>query len=439
MSTMQAVPRLALVLLLALVPPFAAAEGSKEAAAAPVTLTVWTRLDQQSTDIFYSTFQKVNPTIKLEVEHIPGGKNHINKLVAAVAARSMPDCTTLDVVATDQFVGLGALRAIDDWMAQDPALSAALFPPGPLKTGQVDGKQYALPFGGDASIVPYNKALYRERGLDPERPPETWDAFTDAAKRLTFDRNGDGTPDVYGFLFIPSQPWLTTFYWLPYFWMAGGDFVDREKMAFTLSSEAGVKALSYLMDLHLKHKAVPPSAIGAAASTDNLLDFVQGRVAMCFAGPNVVPRVQRDMPQFSLGIMTHPSPSRDVPRTSFAGGDNVAVTSSVPANRTAAARQWLKFMTSVEGQRLWLESKVFQPVRKELLEDPYFKEHPLENTILKSYLAAHDPPRTAHYVEVQQYLRDAFEEVALKGVTPKAALDKAVERGNELIKRTGRP
>jgi multiple sugar transport system substrate-binding protein len=416
-----------------------AAEGGKEGSAGPVTLSVWTRLDQESTGLFYKAFEKANPNVRLEVEYIPGGKNHINKLIAAVAAKSTPDCTTLDVIATEQFVGLGALRALDDWMAQDPELSPSLFPPGPLATGEVNGKQYALPFGGDASIVPYSKGLYRERGLNPDSPPQTWSEFTDAARKLTFDRNGDGTPDVYGFLFIPSQAWLTTFYWLPYFWMAGGEFVDRQKMVYTLNSDAGVRALSFLMDLHLKYHVVPPTAIGAAASTDNLLDFLQGRVAMCFAGPNVVPRVQRDMPTLDLGVMLHPSPSRDVPHTTFGGGDNVAVMSGVPAGKTDAAKQWIKFMTSVQGQSLWLESKVFQPVRKELLDDPYFKQRPLEGTILRAYLAAHEPPRTSHYVEVQQYLRDAFEEVALKGVSPKAALDKAVDRGNELIKRTGQP
>src|SRR5690606_9628337 len=74
-----------------------------------VELNVWTRLPRETAEVFFKTFEELNPDIKINAEYIPGGKNHINKLVAAVAAGQAPDVSTLDVIATEQFAHFGAL------------------------------------------------------------------------------------------------------------------------------------------------------------------------------------------------------------------------------------------------------------------------------------------------------------------------------------------
>jgi len=402
-------------------------------------LTVWTRIPSEGAKPFFDEFQKRNPDIQLEVEYIPGGKNHVNKLVAAVAAGTPPDLVTLDVIATEGFCRLDALLPIDDITKGNPGLAETNFPQGPVETGRCDGKLYALPFGGDGSFVAYNKGYFRERGLDPDQPPKTWQSFVDTARKLTFDRDGDGKVDVYGFHFIPSQPSLTTFSWLPYFWMAGGQFNDRAKMQFTFDSKAGEQALSYLMDMHLKHKVIPPSDVGLAGTTDPLIEFLQGRVAMTFASGSVVERVARDAPKIELGIMPHPTPTPDVKTTTFSGGDNVAIMKAIPKAKLPAAVKLVEWLVSVDGQRSWQKTRFFLPVRKELLSDVYYDSRPLEKTALSIFLTAHEPPATAHYVEVQQYLRDAFEETAFGISSPADALAKAQSRANDLAKRTGKP
>jgi ABC-type glycerol-3-phosphate transport system substrate-binding protein len=403
------------------------------------TISIWTRLAEEAAKPMFDAFEAAHPEIDLEVEYIPGGKNHINKLIAAVAAGNAPDMVTLDVVATEAFARLDALKPLDEIMAANADIAAETFPAGPLATGNFEGVQYAIPFGGDASAIAYNKDIFEEAGLDPENPPQTWAEFTEAAKKLTFDRDGDGQKDVYAIQFVPSQPWLTTFYWLPYFWMAGGEVNDREAMQFTFNSEAGVRALSHLMDLHLVHGVVPPSAIGAQASADNQLEFLQGRVAMIFDGQAIIQRVNRDAPDFNLGIMPHPRPNAGDPLMSFAGGDNLAIMANIPDEELTAAIDVLKGLTSVENQRVWFDNSVWIPVREELLEDPFYQSHPLQLVYLQSYLGAHAPPQTSHYVEVQQYLRDAFEQVAYGMMDAKQALDDAKARADELVARTQRP
>lgn len=402
-------------------------------------ITIWTRLAEEANKPMFDAFEAANPDIDLVVEYIPGGKNHINKLIAAVAANSAPDMTVLDVVATEAFARLGALKPLDEIVAANPNLATSLFPQGPLQTSFFDGKQYAIPYGGDASVVIYNKALFRERGLDPDNPPKTWAEFTEAAKQLTFDRDGDGKTDVNGMLFVPSQPWLTTFHWMPYFWMAGGEFNDRPNLKFTFNSEAGVTALNYLMDMHLKHKVIPEWAVGAAASTDNQLEFLQGRIAMQIDGPGILQRVKRDAPDFELGVMRHPVPNAGDKSLSFAGGDNFAIMAKIDEAKLPAAIKVLEWMASVEGQRTWFETMARLPVRKELLDDPFYAENPLAKVYLEAFLEAHEPPLTNHYTEVQQYLRDAFEQTAFGLVTAEQALNDAASRADALAARSQTP
>jgi multiple sugar transport system substrate-binding protein len=414
---------LGLALLLLTVPAYAK----------PVTLTIWTRLPQEVTAVFFDNFHKLHPDIDVHVENIPGGKNHINKLMAAVAAGSPPDMTTLDVIGTAQFARLGALRPLDDIIATHPDLSPDLFSPGQVKTGVFGGKHVALPFGGDISVIYYNKDLFRAHGLDPDKPPRTWPEFTTAAQRLTVP------PLLYGFEIFPGYPTMATFYGLPFLWMAGGEVLDPQTNLYAFNSEAGVRALTFLADLHLKYHVILPSAIGKTGDVDVLLDFLQKRVAMTLGGAAQLPLLSDKPVGFQVGVMPMPSPAANIPSVGDVGGDNVAIMAAIPKAKLDAAVTLLEYLTSDAGQRGWWTSKGQLPVRKDLLNDPYYNTHPLERALLAAYVTGHEPPTTSHYVEMQQNLRDAYQEVFFGQETAKQALNDAVATGNALIRRTGAP
>ena len=88
-----------------------------------------------------------------------------------------------------------------------------------------DGKVYAVPTPGFAYYgIVYRKDLVKAAGLDPEKPPRTWDAFADWCRKLTFaDKTIPGATVQRGqrAFAIENRPWG----FLPWVGAAGGDVI----------------------------------------------------------------------------------------------------------------------------------------------------------------------------------------------------------------------
>ena len=51
----------------------------------------------------------------------------------------------------------------------------------------VDGELYGVPYQNSTPLLYYNKDHFKEAGLDPEKPPQTWAELVEDAKKLTKD------------------------------------------------------------------------------------------------------------------------------------------------------------------------------------------------------------------------------------------------------------
>ena len=102
---------------------------------------------------------------------------------AALAAGTLPDVFTIPF--TDG-KGLIAQHQITDIDALVRALGYAdKFNPSVLVNGQdKDGKIYAVPTAAYGMSLTYNRSLFTKAGLDPDKPPTTWDEVRAAAKTI---------------------------------------------------------------------------------------------------------------------------------------------------------------------------------------------------------------------------------------------------------------
>ncbi|AAM87114.1 ABC transporter substrate-binding protein [Yersinia pestis] len=75
------------------------------------------------------------------------------------------------------------------------------------------GRTYYIPWNATTQMMIYNKELFAEAGLDPERPPATWDEFLLAAEKISaLPPRSDGSK-VYGTVFWNDVLSFGSWYW----------------------------------------------------------------------------------------------------------------------------------------------------------------------------------------------------------------------------------
>jgi multiple sugar transport system substrate-binding protein len=149
--------------------------------------------------------------------------------------------------------------------------------------GNQGGKQIGIPLGSHSRIALYNKDLFRAANLDPARPPRTIDELISFAKRLTIDKNGDGSIDQWGLGLTlgPDRATIEVTY-APLVWGYGGELYDKDAKRATFAEEAGVKAATLLWDMVNTHKIVNPSSLVNSYNRNVFDAVIEERVAIAF-------------------------------------------------------------------------------------------------------------------------------------------------------------
>ena len=135
-----------------------------------------------------------------------------NQFTLSLSANEAPDIISLDCTKVPYFAANGAFTDISD---RFEALDYKdQFSEGMIKSGQVDGKTYAVPFSPDVSVLLYNKEHYRDAGLDPENPPKTWEELIEYSQKLTKDGH-------YGYVYAGAHSGAYMFTFISYVWNNG--------------------------------------------------------------------------------------------------------------------------------------------------------------------------------------------------------------------------
>ena len=167
-----------------------------------VTLRFWYSYSGSRAELlksFVSEWEKANPQIRIKLEY--GGDLYTmrDKLLTAIAGGAAPEIAEIDSYWTPIFAKPGLIANLDSYMdasyAKDDLQGPAL-----LST-QYKGSSYSIPFNLDTIVLYYNKALFEKAGLDASRGPASWDELIDYGRKLTLDKNGDGTPEQWGIVF----------------------------------------------------------------------------------------------------------------------------------------------------------------------------------------------------------------------------------------------
>lgn len=161
-------------------------------ASAQVKLKVWSPLDTWQESLEYyadhlTEFKKLHPDVDIDFVHIPYENYEAKYLTAFASKKDAPDIFNGKVAYYAGAIGVADV-APDDlqelWNDKLLNVTKPFF--------QIDGKWYAYPTSSDTGMmVYYNVDHFNEAGLDPNKPPRTFDELLEYAKKLTkYDDNG---------------------------------------------------------------------------------------------------------------------------------------------------------------------------------------------------------------------------------------------------------
>lgn len=168
-----------------------------QTAQAQTTVTFW-QFFTGDTDVAawrdaIAKFEAANPDIKVNMELVPWSEQQ-QRFVTALATGGLPDVSMLGNNVVAQFQATGSLAALDEYVAAYDAEHGTSIVdeiwPGDKGYYILDGKLWASPIAVETRALYYRKDLFREAGLDPDSPPDTWEELATAAAALSKAGNG---------------------------------------------------------------------------------------------------------------------------------------------------------------------------------------------------------------------------------------------------------
>ncbi|NIV11381.1 MAG: extracellular solute-binding protein, partial [Aliifodinibius sp.] len=147
-------------------------------------------------------FESEHPDIKIKAQYIPTGDALIQKLITAVQSKTAPDISWLHSDYMQDLVEAKAIYKMKYFIEGEDGISPQdledIYPA--LRTyASWKDTLYSMPMEATNLALIYNKEMFRNAGLDPEKPPRTWDELFQYSQKMTIDENGDGKYEQIGF------------------------------------------------------------------------------------------------------------------------------------------------------------------------------------------------------------------------------------------------
>jgi multiple sugar transport system substrate-binding protein len=363
-----------------------AATVQPSAAQEPVKLSFFSRdPNKPQIEKLVKVWNESHPAIQIEPSFVPPD-NFVTKFGTMVAGGTPPDIVAVDLVYAPQFAAANQLSDITDLAKSLPYFDK--LSPSHVRLATYGDKIYGLPFNAEASVLMWNKDLFKEAGLDPEKPPKTWAEVADAAKKITALGNGK-----YGYYFSGNCAGCNAFTFAPLIWANGGDILSADGTQATLTDPKVKEALEFYRQMWADG-VIPPGA-KTDGGTEFLNTFASGKIGMQGLGAFAIAAIKASNPNMNFGVAY--LPGKEGGQSSFAGGDII----SIPAGSkyVKEAFEFIKWLTSEETQLSLYAKEGSLPVRTDLADNQYFKADP-RLTVNTQAMGLGKTPYTVKYNEL---------------------------------------
>lgn len=239
------------------------------------------RIDFEIDAQFWAAFAQTYPNITVEKQSLTYDQI-LDKVRTSALGNAAPMVARLMLMWSPELAAKGFLR---EMAPEDVGYASSDFWPGAMKSVTWRGKTYGVPTNNETMALIWNAALFQAAGLDPDKPPATWDELV-AYSRTIKEKTGK-----YGYGMVARRNAGNTPYrYMPQSWAYGGGALDEAEAkpdyGRVFINNAGAKAaLQVSYDMYVRDKSVPVSAL-TNTQTENQDPFVSGQLAMMISHPS---------------------------------------------------------------------------------------------------------------------------------------------------------
>lgn len=236
-------------------------------------------------------FQSEQSEVTVKWLHTPD--NYNEKLLSNVAAGTPPDTAFISQSQFRTLVHDGLTLDVTDFVENDPLLSQADYFIQPQETERStdeNGRWHGIGSTWTALHTYYNLALFEEAGVEAPSfsgPLWDWDAFLDAARKLTVDANGK-RPGDDGFDVENVTQWgvfMDSSWWMSYDALAkvNGGRLSKGGL-ITLAEPEAIEGIQAWADLIHVHQVMPEAVFFEALGMSATQMIETRRLAMVIDG-----------------------------------------------------------------------------------------------------------------------------------------------------------
>ncbi|PWG62894.1 ABC transporter substrate-binding protein [Bifidobacterium callitrichidarum] len=353
-------------------------------------ITLWTRspLERQAKAAVEAYNKSHKNQVKLEI--IPNDDME-GKVGGASQTDSLPDILAGDVVRIPYWASEGIFTEITDQIKGLDNLDD--IQQGHIKAGTVDGAEYTLPFITDVSVWVWNKDLYKEAGLDPEKGPTDIKTFTEQAKKVAA-LNKDG---VAGSYLAGQSGGALVFDLFPSVWADGESVMNDDGTEATLNNDS----MKAVLDSY-KELANTTNGLGAGSKEETgatwTAPFANGKIGV-MPYPNTSLNDIFDAEKsggFQVGVT--PIAGTSGKTSTFLGGDAMGI--SKDSKHVAQAWNFLYWLMQSDTQKEVFADNGYTASNIETLKTAYKDADPRIQTINSTIIDGNgQTPKSAAFNE----------------------------------------
>lgn len=377
-------------------------------------------------------FEELHPGVEIELVEIPWAELG-QKLNIAIAGFDWPDLAPVDISGGAiklQHLEQGVVEPLDNYYTQaelDDFFSAA------IDAYSYNGHIYGIPTSMTVHALMLNLDIFEERGVEPPVNGRwTWDEFVDKMKKLTFDRDGDGETDVYGFSTYIRKGYYEAW---PFIMMDGARPISEDGTQFTFDSPETISGVEKFASLKFEHK-VSPMEMGGADVGGTFQAFANPEQRTIAVEPwaSWAIATLRNNEKYKMNFMVAEYPIGESGKPATLGGSGgFVVFKQKNKDKRDMVVEFAKFISDTQQQYLFATEYGTFPARKSAQAMDPFADNPQMSRAAEMLQHTISLPRHANWSQIDERIQAQLQLILNGEKTPEEALQAAADEAQRFL------